>query len=63
MAYGTAERAWTYDEYVDKYEKLEKENTRLSKALNKYGFHLPPCDVWRDGDCTCGFHAAWKEGG
>jgi len=52
-----------YSYQVKEINALKKENDRLSKALNKYGFHLPPCDVWRDGDCTCGFHAAWKEGG
>ena len=35
MAYGTAERAWTYDEYVDKYEKLEKENAKLKEEIKR----------------------------
>ena len=31
--YGTAERAWTYDEYVEKYEKLQAKNIKLKKML------------------------------
>ena len=33
MARGNRERAWTYQEYVDEFEKLEAENHKLEKAL------------------------------
>lgn len=35
MALGTAERAWTYDEYVEKYDKLKAKNNVLKAVLSE----------------------------
>ena len=52
--------------FMDIYQKaseLEEEVLRLSKALCRYGFHLPGCKIWEGHSytCTCGFDVAWKE--
>jgi len=36
MARGNRERAWTYQEYVDGFEKLERENRSLKIRLDMY---------------------------
>ena len=33
---GNRERTWTYQEYVNEYEKLERENKDLKIYLNQY---------------------------
>lgn len=33
MAYGNKERAWTYQEYVEKYEQLQAKVKRLKEGI------------------------------
>ena len=35
MAYGTASRAWTYEEYVEKYKELEAKIEKFKEALER----------------------------
>lgn len=34
MAYGNAQRAWTYDEYVEKYNELQAELEKVKNLLS-----------------------------
>jgi len=35
MAYGNEQQAWTYKEYVDNYERLEKQRDELLDACDR----------------------------
>ena len=52
-----------YIKMKSKLSALEKENRRLVKALNKYGFHFNKCDYFmRSADatvCRCGLTQAF----
>jgi len=40
MPYGNEQRAWTYDEYVEKYEALKQSNDKLEEQVME---RLRPC--------------------
>jgi hypothetical protein len=48
MAYGNAEKAWTYKEYVERYEQLTTKNAQLRAELDKHRWMLtdnPPDNI------------------
>lgn len=46
MAYGNRERAWTYNEYVEEYEKLKEQIKELEAENDKFKDALVRIDNW-----------------
>lgn len=57
MGYGNRERAWTYKEYVEKYEQLQAENKKYKDALEEIAaIRVMACDNTPNGDYACDLH-------
>lgn len=46
------------DRYLDARDARREENASLTKALERYGDHLPECAYTADQPCNCGLFAA-----